>query len=72
MAVVCRSLIQFPQLLTYPPPFFFLVVLSFDMPLLSSLCLVMSTVEPTTEGTTPGSVVKPSKKIFFLKSFFFY
>ena len=37
----------------FPPPpfFFFLVVLCFDRPLLSSLCLLMSTVEPTAEGT---------------------
>ena len=39
--------------LTYSLPFFsFLVVLCFDRPLLSSLCLLMSTVEPTAEGTT--------------------
>ena len=37
--------------LTYSPPFFFfLVVLCFERPLLS--CLLMSTVEPTAEGTT--------------------
>ena len=38
----------------FPPPlvFFSLVVLCFDRPLLSSLCLLMSTVEPTAEGTT--------------------
>ena len=38
--------------LSPPPLFFFLVVLCFDRPLLSSLCLLMSTVEPTAEGTT--------------------
>ena len=39
--------------LAYSPPlFFFLVVLCFDRPLSSSLCVLMFTVEPTTEGTT--------------------
>ena len=31
---------------------FLVVLLCFDRPLLSSLCLLMSTVEPTAEGTT--------------------
>jgi hypothetical protein len=43
---------QRSRLTYFPPCFFFLVVLCFDRPLLSSLCLLMSTVEPTAEGTT--------------------
>ena len=43
---------QRSRLTSVSPPFlFFLVVLCFDRPLLSSLCLLMSTVEPTAEGT---------------------
>ena len=43
---------QRSRLTYFPPLFFFLVVLCFDRPLLSSLCLLISTVEPTAEGTT--------------------
>ena len=43
---------QRSRLTYFPPFFFFLVVLCFDRPVLSSLCLLISTVEPTAEGTT--------------------
>ena len=43
---------QRSRLTYFAPCFFFLVVLCFDRPLFSPLYLLMSTVEPTAEGTT--------------------
>ena len=78
VAVVHRSLVQLPVLSArcptgrdckgssqayFPPVSFFLVVLCFGRPLLCSLCLLMSIVEPTAEGTTQPKRNKETTRV---------
>ena len=53
---------QRSRLTYFPPFFFFLVVLCFDRPLLSSLCLLISTVERTEEGATQPKRTKETTR----------